>query len=100
MAAWKACSDFVKVIPCSVLGGAKYVGALKLPFPNVLFIAAGGVNQNDVAEFIRAGAVAVRIGRDLIPLDAVRQRKTDWIQKLAGRFLQIVKEARPKSIPA
>ena len=33
MTAWKAGSDFVKVFPCSLLGGASYIKALKSPFP-------------------------------------------------------------------
>ena len=42
LAAWKAGADFVKVFPCSVLGGAKYIAALRSPFPGVPLIAAGG----------------------------------------------------------
>lgn len=94
MAAWKAGSDFVKVFPCSPLGGASYIKALKAPFPHIPLIASGGVNQQTAADFILAGAVAVGIGRELIYPEAIRQREPDWIQNLAGRFLQIVKDAR------
>jgi 2-dehydro-3-deoxyphosphogluconate aldolase/(4S)-4-hydroxy-2-oxoglutarate aldolase len=41
MAAWKAGADFVKVFPCSVLGGASYIKALKSPFPKIPLIASG-----------------------------------------------------------
>jgi 2-dehydro-3-deoxyphosphogluconate aldolase / (4S)-4-hydroxy-2-oxoglutarate aldolase len=94
MAAWKAGSDFVKVFPCSRLGGATYIHALKTPFPHIPMIASGGVTQENTADFILAGAVAVGIGRDLINPEAVRRREVDWIRELAGRFLQIVKRAR------
>src|SRR5580693_1099778 len=63
MAAWKAGADFVKVFPCSPLGGPGYIKALKSPFPTVPLIASGGVNQQTAADFIEAGAVAVGIGR-------------------------------------
>jgi 2-dehydro-3-deoxyphosphogluconate aldolase/(4S)-4-hydroxy-2-oxoglutarate aldolase len=94
MAAWKAGADFVKVFPCSLLGGANYIRTLKSPFPHIPFIASGGVTQENTADFIQAGAVGVGIGRDLINPEAVHRRHVDWIRELAGRFLQIVGEAR------
>jgi 2-dehydro-3-deoxyphosphogluconate aldolase/(4S)-4-hydroxy-2-oxoglutarate aldolase len=94
MAAWKAGADFVKVFPCSRLGGASYINALKSPFPHIPMIASGGVTQGNTADFILGGAAAVGIGRDLINPEAVRRRELDWIRELAGRFLQIVKRAR------
>jgi 2-dehydro-3-deoxyphosphogluconate aldolase/(4S)-4-hydroxy-2-oxoglutarate aldolase len=94
MAAWRAGSDFVKVFPCSLLGGPSYIKALKSPFPNIALIASGGVTQRNTAEFILAGAAGIGIGRDLINPEAVRRREADWIRELAGRFLQIVKDAR------
>jgi 2-dehydro-3-deoxyphosphogluconate aldolase/(4S)-4-hydroxy-2-oxoglutarate aldolase len=94
MTAWKAGCDLVKVFPSAQLGGASYVKALKAPFPEVRFIAAGGVNQNTAADFILAGAVALGIGRDLIQPQAIQRRERDWIRELAHRFLQMVRQAR------
>ncbi len=96
MAAWKAGSDLVKVYPCSLLGGAPYIRALKTPFPNTPLIAAGGVNQQNAADFIHAGAAAIGVGRELVSPEAVRRRQLDWIRELSHRFLQIVKEARSR----
>lgn len=97
MMAWKAGSDFVKVFPCSLLGGASYIRALKSPFPDTRLIAAGGVNQQNTADFILAGAVAVGVGRELVSPEAVRRRQLDWIRELAHRFLQIVKDTRSRA---
>ena len=94
MASWKAGSDFVKVFPCSLLGGASYIKALKSPFPDIPLIAAGGVTERTTADFILAGAVGVGVGRDLVSPEAVRRREPDWIRELSRRFLQIIKEAR------
>jgi 2-dehydro-3-deoxyphosphogluconate aldolase/(4S)-4-hydroxy-2-oxoglutarate aldolase len=96
MAAWKAGSDFVKVFPCSVLGGVSYIKSLKSPFPHIPLIASGGVTQQTAADFILAGAAGVGIGRDLINPEAVRRREPDWIRELVERFLQIVKDARSR----
>jgi 2-dehydro-3-deoxyphosphogluconate aldolase/(4S)-4-hydroxy-2-oxoglutarate aldolase len=96
MTAWKVGSDFVKVFPCSLLGGPTYIKALKSPFPDIRLIASGGVTQRNTADFILAGAAGVGIGRDLIAPEAVQRREVDWIRELAARLLQIVKDARSR----
>ena len=93
-AAWKAGSDFVKVFPCFANGGPAYIQALKGPFSEVPLIATGGVNQMNAMDFIRAGAVALGIGRDLIHQDAIKRRERGWITELARRYTKIVADAR------
>lgn len=87
-------ADFVKLFPCSAVGGAHYVRALRGPFPQVRFIAAGGVNQATLGDFISAGAVAVGIGSELIHHDAIRRRERDWIRELSRRYLGIIRQTR------
>jgi 2-dehydro-3-deoxyphosphogluconate aldolase/(4S)-4-hydroxy-2-oxoglutarate aldolase len=94
IAAVKAGVDFVKIFPCGQIGGPAYIRALKSPFPEVRFIAAGGVNQLTAAEYILAGAAAVGIGSDLIHRDAIRRREDGWIAELSRRYLHMVGEAR------
>jgi 2-dehydro-3-deoxyphosphogluconate aldolase/(4S)-4-hydroxy-2-oxoglutarate aldolase len=96
--AWQAGADFIKVFPCAQVGGASYIHALKAPFAEVSLVAAGGVNQQTVAEFILAGAAAVGVGTELIPKKAVQQRDQTWISELARRFLTIIKEARERAV--
>jgi 2-dehydro-3-deoxyphosphogluconate aldolase/(4S)-4-hydroxy-2-oxoglutarate aldolase len=95
-AACRAGTDFIKVFPCSLVGGAKYIKALKGPFPGVAFIASGGVNQQTVSDFIRAGASALGIGEHLVPHEAVQRRNATWILELTRRFIGMVKEARAR----
>jgi 2-dehydro-3-deoxyphosphogluconate aldolase/(4S)-4-hydroxy-2-oxoglutarate aldolase len=95
--AWKTGSDFVKVFPCAQVGGDSYIRALKGPFPKIPLIAAGGVNQQTAADFILAGAVALGIGRELIPEEAVQKRQEGRIRELAHRFLNFVRTARSRS---
>jgi 2-dehydro-3-deoxyphosphogluconate aldolase/(4S)-4-hydroxy-2-oxoglutarate aldolase len=94
--AWKAGSDFVKVFPCSQMGGDTYIKALKRPFPQVRLIAAGGVNQKTAANFILAGASAIGVGGELIPREAIELRQADRIHELARRFVGFVKSARAR----
>ncbi len=93
-AAVKAGADFVKIFPCSQVGGVDYLRALKAPFPKVSFIAAGGVNQQTAGQYLAAGAVAVGIGADLIPPRAITIRESNWIEELARRYVHTVKYVR------
>jgi 2-dehydro-3-deoxyphosphogluconate aldolase/(4S)-4-hydroxy-2-oxoglutarate aldolase len=94
IAAWKAGSDFVKVVPCDAAGGSNYIRSLKSAMPQIHLSAAGGVNQRTALSFITAGATALGVGRDLIPAEAIRLRQSQRIQELARRFLSFVGNAR------
>lgn len=92
--AWKAKSDFVKVVPCAHIGGAGYIASLHQMFPQIPLVASGGVNQQNASQFIIAGAVALGVGRELLPPDAVHRRQHDRIGELARRFIGFVKAGR------
>jgi 2-dehydro-3-deoxyphosphogluconate aldolase/(4S)-4-hydroxy-2-oxoglutarate aldolase len=94
MAAWKAGSDFVKVFPCSQVGGPDYIRTLKAPFPQIPLIAAGGVNQKNAADYILAGATALGIGQHLIHQNAIKRRERERIHELARRYTNMVSDAR------
>jgi 2-dehydro-3-deoxyphosphogluconate aldolase/(4S)-4-hydroxy-2-oxoglutarate aldolase len=92
--AWEAKSDFVKVVPCAHIGGEAYIGSLHRMFPQIPLIASGGVNQNNASNFILAGAIALGVGRELIPEDAIKRRQEGRIGELARRFRGFVKAGR------
>jgi 2-dehydro-3-deoxyphosphogluconate aldolase / (4S)-4-hydroxy-2-oxoglutarate aldolase len=92
--AWKLGPEFVKVVPCGHIGGDDYIRDLKAMFPSIPMIAAGGVNQRTAFGFIAAGAVAIGVGGELIPREAIRRRQPDRIAELARRFLSAVSSAR------
>ena len=99
ISAWQAGADFVKIFPCSQVGGDKYIRALKAALPQIPLIAAGGVTQLTAAGFITAGATAIGVGSELIPLDAIERRESARIRELAHRFQGFVKEARSRLAP-
>ena len=94
MMARKAGAELIKVFPCSSLGGASYVRFLKTAFPHIALIASGGVTQHTATDFVRAGANALGVGRDLLPRHAIQQRDSNWIRELARRFLGMVAQGR------
>jgi len=95
--AWKASADFVKVFPCAQLGCDSYIRALKSAMPQVPLIAAGGVNLLTAGNLILAGASALGVGRELMPKEAILERRAGWVRELARRFLGHVRDARSQT---
>jgi len=94
IAAWQSGADFVKIFPCSMMGGDQYIRALKIPLPQIRLIASGGVNQLTATNFIYAGASSLGIGSELMPRQALKSRQEQWIHELARRFMSAVQNAR------
>src|SRR5258708_9433071 len=93
MAAWEAGADFVKIFPCGQVGGAKYIKALRGPFPQVPFVPTGGVNLNSAAEFIEAGAAALAVGGECVEAGALKANKPEIIRENARKFRAIITAA-------
>src|SRR5512142_1116438 len=66
LTAWEAGADAVKIFPCGNVGGAKYIKALKGPFPQIEMVPTGGVNLDTAGDFLKAGACAVAVGGELV----------------------------------
>lgn len=96
LTAWRAGGDFVKVFPCSLVEGDKYIKALTTALPQIPLIAAGGVTQQTALDLMLAGATAIGVGTDLIPVEAIERRQAARIRELALRFAGYVKEARAR----
>ena len=94
LAAWQAGADVIKVFPCSAMGGASYLKALKAPFPQVALLPTGGVSLSTAAEFLAAGAFALGVGGDLIDNEAIKKGQPEIITANARRYLEIVRKAR------
>src|SRR5205823_4219431 len=97
MMAWNAGADFVKIFPCGNVGGAKYIKALKGPFPQIPLVPTGGVNLSTAGEFIEAGAAALGVGGELVQAEALKSGKTEVIAENARRFLSVVQRARSRN---
>ena len=92
--AWEAGADFVKIFPCSAMGGADYIKALKAPLPQVEMIPTGGVSIENCGTFFKAGAAAVAVGGELVDKKAVQEKRWDAVTKTAQAFADAVRKAR------
>jgi 2-dehydro-3-deoxyphosphogluconate aldolase/(4S)-4-hydroxy-2-oxoglutarate aldolase len=98
--AYKAGSDFVKLFPCSLMGGDLYVRALRRPFPDIPLIAGGSITQQNAAHYLLAGAAALSVGKELVPLESMLLHKPDRIRELTRRFVTIVRSSRARMAEA
>lgn len=80
----------VKLFPASI-GGPGYLKALRDPFPNIPFIAVGGVGLDEAAGYWKAGAIGVGLGGPLFgdagsggDLAPVRERARAFVRLAAG----------------
>jgi len=92
--AWEAGADYVKVFPCSALGGPSYLKALLAPFPQLKLIPTGGVTIANAADFLKAGAMAVGVGSDLVNATAIAEGKPWLITDMARAYLDVIQETR------
>jgi 2-dehydro-3-deoxyphosphogluconate aldolase/(4S)-4-hydroxy-2-oxoglutarate aldolase len=94
LTAWEAGADAVKVFPCGNVGGAKYIKALKAPFPQIEMVPTGGVNLETCGDFLKAGACAVGVGAELIDAANIKAGKFEIFEERARQFFAAVANAR------
>jgi 2-dehydro-3-deoxyphosphogluconate aldolase/(4S)-4-hydroxy-2-oxoglutarate aldolase len=82
------------------LGGAKYIKALKGPFPDIEFVPTGGVNLETVCDFLAAGCSAVGVGSELVDAKLVAERKYEALVDRARQFRQKISDFQAALKPA
>jgi len=93
LAAWDAGADIVKVFPASV-GGPEYIKAIKGPLPQIPLLPTGGVEIDNVAAFIKAGAFALGVGGNLVSKKLLDAKDYAGLTKNARAFADAVANAR------
>ena len=91
--AWELGADIVKVFPTSSVGPA-YIKDLKGPLPQIKLLPTGGVRLDNAGEFIKAGALALAVGGNLVNKKAIAEGNYGLIQDTARRFVDEVRKAR------
>lgn len=61
--AWKTRVPLIKIFPAKALGGVLYVEDLLRPMPFLNIMPSGNILLEEVPDYIKAGAVAVGVGR-------------------------------------
>lgn len=93
LTAWQAGASYVKVFPASV-GGPHYLKDVRGPLPQLKLIPTGGVDLDNAAEFIRAGAAAIAVGSNLVDAKTVGAGRWEVLEERARAFAEAVQGAR------
>jgi 2-dehydro-3-deoxyphosphogluconate aldolase/(4S)-4-hydroxy-2-oxoglutarate aldolase len=91
--AWEAGADAAKVFPAEFFGPA-YIKSIKAPFPHIDLVPTGGVNADNVGDFLKAGAMATAAGSSLVDAKALKEKNWAAITARAQAFVKAVAAAR------
>lgn len=94
MAALDRGLDTLKFFPAVASGGLPLVNALSAPFPQIKFVATGGIGPANLAEWISNPAVTSVGGSWMITRDDVAHQRWDTITRLSAEAVAIVKESK------
>jgi 2-dehydro-3-deoxyphosphogluconate aldolase / (4S)-4-hydroxy-2-oxoglutarate aldolase len=90
---WEAGADAVKVFPAEFFGPS-YIKAVRAPLPQIEMVPTGGVNENNVGEFLKAGAFATAAGSSLVDAKAFKEKNWAAITAKAKAFAAAVAAAK------
>lgn len=91
--AWELGADVVKLFPAGAMGPA-YVRALLAPLPQVRLAPVGGVDLDNVADYIQAGAACVGVGSGLASEALVESEDWEELTRRARGLVEGVQRGR------
>jgi 2-dehydro-3-deoxyphosphogluconate aldolase/(4S)-4-hydroxy-2-oxoglutarate aldolase len=94
--AFEAGADVVKVFPAATLG-PDHLSAMKGPLGQIPMMPTGGVDLDNVAAFVEAGASVVGAGSALVDDEAVAAGDFDAVTDRAQAFTDRIEAARDRS---
>ncbi len=90
--AHEAGADFIKVFPADTLGPA-YLKALRAPLPHLKVVPTGGVDVHNVADFLKAGAVALGVGSSLVSAKILQEANWPELTRRAAEFVDAARRS-------
>lgn len=92
--AFKRGLDIVKFFPAGEFGGLKMIKAISGPFPNMKFIPTGGVNAENLRDYMASDKIFACGGTWIAKKDLISNKEFDKIEALVKEAVAIVKEVR------
>jgi len=83
-------ADFVKLFPVSNFG-PDYVKAVKAPLSNIKFTAVGGIDEHNMADYIKVGVSGFGIGTNIVNKKMIEENNYDAITELATRYVDALR---------
>lgn len=91
--AWALGADIVKIFP-AVRFGPEYLRAIRGPLPHIPIMPTSGVDAANVAEWFRAGAVAVGAVSNVFDPELIRNGDWQALTHRAREFISAVRAVR------
>jgi len=85
-------ADFVKLFPITSMGSA-YIKAVKAPLSHIQFLAVGGIDENNMSEYLRAGVCGFGIGSNIVDKKLVEAGDFAAITELAKKYTSVIAKA-------
>lgn len=89
-AAHRAGADFVKMFPITNMG-TDYVKAVKAPLSHIRLLVVGGVDQNNMKDYLKAGVCGFGVGSNIINKKMLAEEDYAGITALAKEYVEVVK---------
>lgn len=86
--------EVVKFFPAEAIGGLKLIKAMAAPYGGVKFMPTGGINANNVREYLAYDRIVACGGSWMVSGKMIKDGKFDEITELVKEAAQIVKECR------
>jgi 2-dehydro-3-deoxyphosphogluconate aldolase / (4S)-4-hydroxy-2-oxoglutarate aldolase len=88
-AAVRAGADAVKFFPAEAMGGIPVLKALAGPFRDVSFVPTGGINESNLADYLRLPNVLACGGTWLVAPALLAEKRFDRIETLTREAVEI-----------
>ncbi len=88
--AYKSGVDFIKIFPADCMGGVKFIKAMLGPFPYINFMPSGGVDKENIRDYLKLGATALGVGGKIASFDDIESGDFQKIRENAESFLQVL----------
>ena len=92
--------DILKFFPAERLGGIAMLKAIGAPYVNVKFIPTGGINANNVAEYLSLPFVHACGGSWMVKRSLIAEGQFVEITRLVEQAVAVVNESRTQEMPA
>ena len=84
----------VKFFPAQQAGGLAYIKAIAAPYVGMKFMPTGGINAQNVKEYLTYDRVLACGGSWMVKNDLIQAGNFDKIKALTKEAIEIVKESR------
>lgn len=86
-------ADIVKVFPASV-GGPEFIKNINGPLPHIYIMPTGGIGLHNAEDFIKAGAIAIGVGGNLVDKKVISEGDYSKLTAIAREYVGIVRISR------